>query len=69
MLGAAQVALETNLPRLKATHELARYAHRELEKLGIGIVVPAETNMVSASLLSRTHRLMRAFSSPALHRA
>lgn len=47
LAAAARVAIETGFPKLKATHDLARYAQKELEKLGVHISIPAETNMVS----------------------
>ncbi|KDN39005.1 hypothetical protein K437DRAFT_259207 [Tilletiaria anomala UBC 951] len=46
LAAAAKLAVETSLPKLKATHELARYAQAELEKLGVRIITPAETGML-----------------------
>ena len=50
LAAAAKVAVETSFPKLKATHDLARYTQSELEKLGVRILTPAETGMVSQCL-------------------
>lgn len=47
LVAAADVALERHLPLLRGTHELARWIQQELEALGVLIVSPAETSMVS----------------------
>ena len=46
LVAAARVAVVENYPKLQATHQLARYAGRELEKLGVRLTAPVETSMV-----------------------
>lgn len=46
LVAAARVGVLENYPKLQATHQLARYAGRELEKLGVRLTAPVETSMV-----------------------
>ncbi|GAK66691.1 threonine aldolase [Moesziomyces antarcticus] len=46
LVAAARVGVLENFPKLNATHQLARYAGRELEKLGVRLTAPVETSMV-----------------------
>ncbi|PWY96975.1 hypothetical protein BCV70DRAFT_196364 [Testicularia cyperi] len=46
LVAAARVAVMETYPKLSATHELAKYAGRELEKLGVRLTAPVETSMV-----------------------
>ncbi|EPQ28059.1 uncharacterized protein PFL1_04386 [Pseudozyma flocculosa PF-1] len=46
LVAAARVGVQSVYPKLAATHELARYAGRELEKLGVRLTAPVETSMV-----------------------
>lgn len=46
LVAAARVAVLENYPKLQGTHQLARYAGRELEKLGVRLTAPVETNMI-----------------------
>lgn len=46
LVAAARVGVLENYPKLNATHQLARYAGRELEKLGVRLTAPVETSMV-----------------------
>ncbi len=50
LAAAAKLAVEQHFPKLKGTHDLARYTQRELEKIGVKITTPAETGMVSAQM-------------------
>ncbi|KAJ1018084.1 hypothetical protein NDA16_004953 [Ustilago loliicola] len=46
LVAAARVGVLENYPKLQGTHQLARYAGRELEKLGVRLTAPVETSMV-----------------------
>ncbi|SNX87625.1 related to GLY1 - L-threonine aldolase, low-specific [Melanopsichium pennsylvanicum] len=46
LVAAARVGVVENYPKLQATHQLAKYAGRELEKLGVKLTAPVETSMV-----------------------
>lgn len=46
LVAAARVAVLETYPKLQGTHQLARYAAQELEKLGVRLTAPVETNMV-----------------------
>lgn len=46
LVAAARVGVLENYPKLQATHQLARYAGQELEKLGVRLTAPVETSMV-----------------------
>ncbi|SPC66291.1 related to GLY1 - L-threonine aldolase, low-specific [Ustilago sp. UG-2017b] len=46
LVAAARVGVVENYPKLQGTHQLARYAGRELEKLGVRLTAPVETSMV-----------------------
>ena len=46
LVAAARVGVQKTYPLLSGTHELAKYAGRELEKLGVRITAPVETSMV-----------------------
>ncbi|SJX65389.1 related to GLY1-L-threonine aldolase, low-specific [Sporisorium reilianum f. sp. reilianum] len=46
LVAAARVGVVENYPKLAATHQLARYAGQELEKLGVRLTAPVETSMV-----------------------
>ncbi|KAJ9475345.1 Low specificity L-threonine aldolase [Pseudozyma hubeiensis] len=46
LVAAARIGVLENYPKLQATHQLARYAGQELEKLGVRLTAPVETSMV-----------------------
>lgn len=46
LVAAARIGVLENYPKLQATHQLARYAGKELEKLGVRLTAPVETSMV-----------------------
>ncbi|KAN0063960.1 hypothetical protein ACQY0O_003566 [Thecaphora frezii] len=46
LVAAARVAVQSTYPKLAATHDMAKYVARELEKLGVRLTAPVETNMV-----------------------
>ncbi|CDU22113.1 related to GLY1-L-threonine aldolase, low-specific [Sporisorium scitamineum] len=46
LVAAARVGVVENYPKLAGTHQLARYAGQELEKLGVRLTAPVETSMV-----------------------
>lgn len=48
LAAAARTGLLENFPKLRGTHELARFVADELEKLGVAIVGRPETCMVSS---------------------
>ncbi|PWN48455.1 hypothetical protein IE53DRAFT_319342 [Violaceomyces palustris] len=46
LAAAARVAVQSNFPKLRRTHELAKMAGEELQKLGVRLTCPVETCMV-----------------------
>ncbi|CAH7690616.1 pyridoxal phosphate-dependent transferase [Phakopsora pachyrhizi] len=46
IVAAADYCLINNFPRLKDTHRMARYMAEELEKIGVKVIIPVETNHV-----------------------
>ena len=47
LAAAARVAVVQHFPKLRATHELARFAAKGIQELGVEITSGAETSMVS----------------------
>lgn len=58
LAAAARTGLVEHFPKLKATHELAQFAARELTALGAEITSPAETSMVSVCVWMNFSRSM-----------
>lgn len=46
IVAAARVAIEEHFPKLKATHELAKWMGKELEEMGVVMMNDVETNML-----------------------
>lgn len=54
-MAAARTAVLDHFPKLAMTHQLAKYLEREMRKVGVDILSPAETSMVSAGRERETH--------------
>lgn len=49
---ACLISLEQIVPRIEATHSLAKEVGERLEKMGYGLTLPVETNMIFVDLES-----------------
>lgn len=50
LVAAARTALLNHFPKLSMTHQLAKYLEKEMRRVGIDVLSPAETSMVSIQI-------------------